>query len=379
MPVNPFDPQRPSPPESFAGRERIIRRTREFITAAGSARRGGALLLHGHRGSGKTSALRKIQALVRAETDAAILVELPLRTRSSESVLLRDAVEEIHRCCAEPGRGGSRRRAALKKISEVNLGVAGVGVRLTGPRSGDAVNPLTLWRSCLSAIADRPILCLCIDDSELLDKTGLGTLKTIAEAPGGIPILLAVAGGPELMKRLSESDSSPVARVFSGAVFDLEEFTVEETAEALAAPLRAAGVPGAWSPAAAQRIWELSHGYPYLVKCLAYAAYREGVELQSADVEAAVSEALAVASSWLDREVPHASDADLVAFGRIARTGKTALRSVEILRLGIQSPYIARLVRLGVLKRTARGHYDLRKAPVIAYYHLLRRKLFPEA
>ena len=43
--------------------------------------------------------------------------------------------------------------------------------------------------------------------------------------------------------------------------------------------------------------------------------------------------------------------------------------------MGVLSTYIARLVRLGILRKRARGHYELRKAPVIAFYHLLRRGL----
>lgn len=66
-----------------------------------------AILVHGHRGSGKTSALRKIQALAGERIKGGIVVEIPLRQRSSEGVLLRDIVEEVKRFVRARSKAGS--------------------------------------------------------------------------------------------------------------------------------------------------------------------------------------------------------------------------------------------------------------------------------
>jgi type II secretory pathway predicted ATPase ExeA len=370
--MNPYDPQRPSSAEAFAGREKLVARVGDFIELAKAHRRSGALLVHGHRGSGKTSALRKIQALVGSTVPDSVTIEIPLRARSSESALLRDIVEEARRVVVEERPSWKR---VLEGLKAIDVKILGTGVGVAGRDRPEESNPLSLWRQCLSALAQTALFCVCVDDAEQLDKAGLGSLKTIAESASRVPILLAVAGGPELMKMLSAADASPVARAFSGATFDLEAFSRAETEAALDAPIRAAGVPGSWTPDAVDRLYELSHGYPYLAKCLAYAAYRDTPPVNARAVDAAVQVALDVASSWLEREISHASDVDVITFAKIAGTGRPSLSSAQILELGVQSPYIGRLVKLGVLEKVARGRYELRKAPVIAYYHLLRRQL----
>jgi hypothetical protein len=59
----------------------------------------------------------------------------------------------------------------------------------------------------------------------LLREDEIGILRTMAEANSPVPILLAVAGGPELREKLSQKDASPLLRVFSGAVFDIGALT----------------------------------------------------------------------------------------------------------------------------------------------------------
>src|SRR5579863_7697306 len=93
--MNPFDPQRPTPPEAFAGRARLLERVAVAVDAAREQRAGSAILVHGHRGSGKTSALRKIESLLLAAAPDSVVIEVPLNEPSSESDLLGGIVEEI--------------------------------------------------------------------------------------------------------------------------------------------------------------------------------------------------------------------------------------------------------------------------------------------
>lgn len=372
--MDPYDPQRPSPPESFAGRARLVEQATAFLARARLQRTSAALLIHGHRGSGKTSALRKIEALAVEASPDALAIEIPLRQTSTEGALLRALVEEVSSHARRRRAEGNKWAKALERLASVSVDVMGSGVSVERAAPSRDRNSLTLWSECLDALPRDTILTACIDDAEHLDEAGVGTLKTIAEARTPVPILLAVSAGPELMRRLATPEFSPVARAFSGATFDMEAFTPSETREALDAALKAPHATGRWHGEAARRIHELSHGYPYLVKCIASAAYRDVATMTEEDVNRAVPRALEIASPWLEREIPRASDGDIKAFVKIAKSERTSLKSSEIIELGINSAYIGRLLHLDVLKNVAPGHYELRKAPVVAYYHELKRR-----
>jgi len=335
--------------------------------------RGSAVLLYGYRGSGKTSALRKIQSVVRAATPRAIIVEVPLRVPSSEAMLVHGIAEMVRGQVAVQTGLNARMKQALERLNSVTVLGSGIGMTRAHPVSPSAL--LGVWKDALMVLGGLPLLCICVDDAELLKSGEIGILKTMVESDSPVPLLICVAGGPELLEKLSQREASPILRAFSGANFDIGQFTLEETREALEAPLRAAKGTARWEQKAVDTIQRLTHGYPYLVQCFAAATYREGQRLKEDDVEKAIPAALGLASSWLEREIPEASDEDIRAFAKIAGLGKSELRSADALRLGINHIYLSRLAKLCVLKRLARGHYELRKAPAIAYFHALRRGL----
>lgn len=371
--MQPYDPQRPASPRTFAGRKELIAFVENALQVGAVLQRGSAMLLSGYRGSGKTSGLRKIQAIVREKAPTAIVVEVPLRVPSSEAMLVHGIAEMVRRQVASKPRLTIRMKQALESLNSIT--VLGSGFQRTTPRGVTPSTLLTVWRDALTVLEDLPILCICIDDAELLKTGEIGILKTMVETEAAVPLLMAVAGGPELMEKLSHRESSPILRAFSGAVFDIGQFTLEETQEALEAPLKSVKGTGRWESSAVRAIYHLTHGYPYLVQCFAAATYREGRRLNENDVQDAVPEALKLASSWLERELPEASDEDIRSFAKLAGLNKGDLRSADVLRLGINHIYLARLTAQGVLRRVARGHYELRKAPAIAYFHALRRGL----
>jgi type II secretory pathway predicted ATPase ExeA len=371
--VNPYAPGQPANPEAFAGRGEVLERVEEAVQDALRLRRSTAIMLHGYRGSGKTSALRKIQAVVESRARGTIAVEIPLRIHSSEDRLLASIVQEVGRQLDSRGGVGDKVRAFLSRIH--GLSIAGTGVSVAPGGADRRTSGLAVWRDCIESLEPKNILLICVDDAELLDLSGLGALKTIAEAHARVPVILVVAGGVELSDRLGQRDTSPIARVFSGARFDIGELSLEESATALNSPIGAVGGKGSWHADAVREVHRLSHGYPFLVQCLASAAYRESPPIDVARVRGAVDSALKIGSSWLERECAEGSDEDIRAFAKIGAEGRSRIRSSEIISLGIQSPYIGRLVRLNILKRISRGHYELRKAPVIAYYHALARDL----
>ena len=255
-------------------------------------------------------------------------------------------IDEIRRTVRVRSDSGSLFKRISERLARIDLTVLGTGVGVTTTPGARYSNPLTIWRTCIDELGGVPLVLICIDDAELIEPAGLGTLKTLGESSGDVPVMLAVAGGPDFLARLSQRGSSPVARVFSGATFDMEELRLDETREAVLAPVRASGgrATGIWADAAIARIQDLSHGSPYLVQCLAYAAYRDESEITEGGVDASIRAAVTVAEPWLRQEIPHASDEDILSFLKLAETRKPNFRSAEILGLGIQSPYVGRLV-----------------------------------
>ncbi len=369
--MRPYEPGLPADPASFAGRAELVQAVRLHLEEARGLRRSSALLLQGYRGSGKTSAIRKIEAMVQEEVPGTLAVELQLRAQSSENYLLLSIVKDIHRQLEGRKELSGRLKEWLGRIGSVSI--AGTGVTLGPKRRVSVAEGLTLWKSCVEALEKEPLLLVCIDDAELLDTRGLGTLKTIAESRPPVPVILVVAGGVELWDRLSRKDASPVVRIFSGAVFDIGEFTLDETREAVEVPVARVGGTGRWTEDGIREVHSLSHGYPYLVQCLAAATYSDGTDIGAVRVRERLPEALRVGAGWLDRESVDLSEEDVRAFAKIAASGKGTCRTSEILGLGIRNVYIDRLIKEGILRKVSRGRYELRKAPAIAYYHALRR------
>jgi hypothetical protein len=288
-------------------------------------------------------------------------------------MLVHSVAEMVRREVASQEKLTSRMKKALGNLSSIT--VLGSGIERTRPAAFTPSTLLCVWKDALLALGDLPLLAICIDDAELLKAGEIGILKTMVETDSPVPILMVVAGGPELIEKLSLREASPILRSFSGAVFDIGQFSEEETLEALEAPVKQINGTGRWDSSAVSAIHRLTHGYPYLVQCFAAAAYRDSRRIKEEDVQRAIPGALQLASSWLERELPEASDEDIRAFAKIATSGKVEFRSSDALRMGINHIYLSRLTTQGVLKKLARGHYELRIAPAIAYFHALRRGL----
>jgi len=372
--VNPYAPGQPADPAVFAGRREILAKSEEAVESARRLTRTTPMLFHGYRGSGKTSILRKVRAEVTSRLSEAVAVDIPLQSETSEDRLYRTIVAEVARQLSTRATVGEKFKAFLRRFSGVN--VAGTGVTISPREAGPASQAISIWRDCMDSLDGIPLLMVSIDDAEQLDRSGLGALKTIAEANSPTPVFLVVTGGVEFSDRLATHDSSPVARVFTDSSFDVGELSAAETRDALDNPLRRVDSRSTWSDSGVETVFRLSHGYPYLVHCIARATYRENAILDAEAVNTRLGTALESAAGWLNRECARASDNDILAFAKIASSGKGHLRSSEIIEeLAIQAPYIGRLVAQGILLKVSYGHYELRKAPVIAYYHVIRRRL----
>ena len=241
------------------------------------------------------------------------------------------------------------------------------------PKGAEDRTPQVALLETLQRLRKIPVLWLSLDDLDYIQGDALSLMKSAMEAASRPTVVLAVAGGPELRQRLV-SEHSPIIRFFSGADFDLGNFTEAETREALELPVTTNGLPVQWSDEAIREMHHWTAGYPYLVQCLAYTTFREGA-ITGEDVRSSVDRALAFAGTWMEQEIRHASDLDVRLFDKIAAAGRNEFRSGELAALGISPVYIGRLVKLGVLRKVARGHYTVARPPMIARYHMWRRKL----
>ncbi len=364
--VNPYDPQNPAKPDFFGGRKQVLQTVQERIEKAKIQRQSGGILVFGYRGVGKSSLLKKITSNVSAQPQMLVFYRRLSKT-TSDSELYQLLVESL---LDEIGQRKNPVEKMLGSISAAKLPVIELELRFDS--EWESKTPYFKWRSLVKNIKNADAIVVEIDDADYLSPEALGELKTIVESDNNTPVVLIASGGIDFEERLVD-DYSPIARIFSGASFNLGAFAPEETMEVLEKPL--AKDDTRWAAGAIAKVHELSGGYPFLVQCIASASYVEHAEISVQRVVETLGAALKIGSSWLNHELETASDNDITYFVKIANSGKTMFKSSELSKLGISPPYIGRLVRLGVLKQISRGRYNLAKPPMIAHYHYLRRNM----
>ena len=370
--VNPYDPQSPASPDYFGGRKHILNAVIERLEKAKIKKQSGGILVYGYRGVGKTSLLNKIERTIQPSADdlpdnvIVIYRRLSRTTSVSEfyQIMTESIIDELE-----------RRKTLVEKLSALGKNISSIKlfstIEINKEIGKPERTPFLQWKMILRELSEVDCIVVEIDDADYLASEALGELKSIAEETSLPPVLLIVSGGIDFEERLVD-DYSPIARIFSGASFDLGEFKLEETKEVLEKPI--IGSSTHWTPDAVAAVQKLSGGYPYLVQCLASASYIDGA-IEDTRVEEHIADALEIGKPWLSHELEKASDNDILSFERIVKSGKTSLRSSEIGALGVSPPYIGRLVRLKVLKFVSYGRYDLIMPPIVCYYHLMKRNL----
>ncbi len=367
---NPYDPQTPARPEYFGGRKHILDVVSERIDYALRDRKSGGVLIYGHRGVGKTSLLKKI--LSEASRDSGInntiLIYRRLGNETSVTKLYDILNEELYVEIA-------KRKDKIEKLKDLAKSVGSIkafeiGIDLN--KFDIEFSQYQRWKLSVQHIQNVDYIMLAIDDADFLSTDAIGELKTIVEDAQKTPIILIVSGGVDFESRLVDK-YSPVARIFSEATFNIGRFELKETEEVLSKPI--AEEKTKWEPDAIKELHDLTTGYPYLVQCLAKVSYIEDTAITKERVKQSIKNAIEVGKSWLSHEMPHASDQDVECFIRISKLGKDVIQSVEMSKAGVSSPYIGRLVKLGILKQISRGRYSIQKSPIIATYEALKRNL----
>jgi len=369
--ANPYDPQTPARPQYFGGRKKVLKQIQERIDAAKFHHASGAVLIHGHRGVGKTSLLKKVIYNVNADQMKGAKVLYFYRRlgrTTNDEEMYRMLNEELSSAFEVRKNWFQKMKSAGRHLEMVNLSWLRVKIPADSQES-----PYLLWKSNLrNLVGIEDYVLVAIDDADFLSVEAIGELKTIVEDAGPVPVLLVVSGGTMFEQRLVDA-YSPVARIFSGASFNIGKLDPEETREVLEKPLQ--GEQTAWDTKAINEIHKLTGGYPYLIQCLASASYRKDERITEKDVRSRVHDAIEIGKSWLNHEIPNASDQDIISFIKITRLDKGILQSADMLKAGIQAVYVGRLVRQGILRKISRGRYELQKSPIIAEFEKLKRSL----
>ncbi len=351
----------------------MLESAQERIDKACVLRQSGGVLVHGFRGVGKSSLIDKIVDMADSAqpgvTSRVFVLKRALSKTTSDSELYQMITESLLEDIAKKQSLAGH----LEKIKEQVkvVGIPGV-LELQIDESWKQKTPYFRWRSVLDKLKGAQFVLVAIDDADYLSPEAIRELKTIVEDKKEVPVLLVVSGGTDFEARLV-NDFSPI-RIFSGASFNLSSFVLEETKEVLENPIR--DQPDvSWTTGAIYRLQEITKGYPFLVQCLAKASYRQGQPIDEQRVNASIDASLENGKSWLDNKLKLASDQDLISFYKIGRSNRTSFRSADLSKMGVPAPYVGRLVTLKVIKPVSRGHYDLIEAPMIAYYHVLKRHL----
>lgn len=375
--ANPYDPQNPVKPNFFGGRKHVLETASARIEKARTQKQSGGVLVYGYRGAGKTSLLTKIISIAVPVTEDkpqsnAISIYRRLSKTTSDEELYQMLIEDLLQEIRQRKSMIDKLRSISEKISSAKIPLADIEFKLE-ERGG--ISHYNRWRSLIRSLENVDFVLVAIDDADFLSPEALSDLKSIVEDQNKTPVLLVVSGGIEFEERLVD-DYSPIARIFSGASFNIGEFKLEETKEVLQNPL--VGQDTNWTEDGLKEAHKLSRGYPYLVQCIASASYVENGAIDASRVKTSLNSALNIGKPWLSHELETASDNDFRSFLKIAGSGKTTFKSSELGDIGVSPPYIGRLVSLGVLKKISRGRYDIVKPPIIAYYHALARgiKLF---
>lgn len=334
-------------------------------------KKSGGVLIYGHRGVGKTSVIYKIISEMSGSMDNPsdiLIINRRLARTTNDQELYRLLNEELIQQIERRKNVIEKIQNMAKNVNSINAFNLGIAVN----KIDSEKSPYHVWRNYVENLKNVSLILIAIDDADWLSLEAIGELKTIVEEVSDVPVLLAISGYIDFEEKLVDK-YSPVARIFSGASFNIGRFSLEETKEVLTKPLIHEITK--WEENAIAQVHKITGGYPYLVQCLASASYTENESITKEKVDENIKKAISIGQSWLDHEVPEASDQDVVSFAKIAKLDKNIVQSTEISNAGVSPPYVGRLVKLKILKKLRRGRYSIEKSPMTATFELLKREL----
>ena len=367
MKLNPFMPGRTIDPQFFAGRESEIKKFKMFYR---NVKQGNSLhfAVQGDRGIGKTSLIRYLESLAKA--DKAIVVRLDMDASF-------DSLNAFAKALLSKIRKEGQRYSQLFKVSDtfgklfqdrsVSLDLFGASIELSKKeqiQSFELQDKLSeIW---LKMAKHVPAVVIMIDEAEYLEKVE-GAFQYIRNvfarlAEENYCYMLVISGKLTLFRKIKEIHS-PLARFFNPV--ELGSFNEKESKEAILKPLH--GSEFEMSNAVINKIIEESEGHPYIIQV--YGFYLcENSPKKNIDISvfnANYPIILDSLSQQLFSDYYHlASNAEKNILKLVANDDKNTIQIVDVAKkMGKTTSGISylfeRLVEKNSLIKTSRGRYSL--------------------
>ena len=351
---NPFRPTFGRPPHTIAGREEAMRRCQAAMTA-GPDHPDHSMLLKGPRGSGKTVLLAAMRDM--AEQNGLLTVRV---TAKPEPTFADALIEQI-----TSASDTESRRLFSAQVSVLGSG-AGVSFQTPEVREQSVHTRMLAAVEGLADHARRKAKGALITIDEF-HNANIAALRDFAHALqdiakiDGKPVMFVGAGLPSMEETaLADPGMTFFQRI---ARTQLDPLSLEESAEALQAPINAAG--GTIDDDALATAAAATSGYPFMVQLVGYHSWDHCADpsngITSGDVQAAIDTAITDMEAQVftpvvrdlsdtDRRVLEAMsafDTPDVQIGDVSRVmGKTS---------NYLSVYFQRLSEAGVIHRPLRG------------------------
>ena len=351
---NPFHPTFGRPPHTLVGRDEAMRRCRAAMTA-GPDHPDYSMLLKGPRGSGKTVLLAAMRDAAEQNGLATVRV-----TAKPEPTFADALIEQM-----TSGSDGERRRVSSAQVSVLGTG-AGVSFQDPEPRS---LSVHTRMLDAMEHLADRAQrdakgVLITIDE---FHNANIAALRDFAHALqdvakiDGKPVMFVGAGLPSMEETaLADQGMTFFQRI---ARTQLDPLTPEESAEALRAPIEAAG--GTIGDEALTAAAAATSGYPFMVQLVGYHAWERCADPGGAITPDDVRSAIGAATGDMEVQVFAPMVRDLSDTDRLVLEAMSMFEAPEIKLSDLAratgrtsnylSVYTERLREAGVIDRPARG------------------------
>ena len=270
---NPYAPGAGTPPPELAGRDALRETVRIALARVRLGRPTKSVLMVGLRGVGKTVLLDRMREEAERAGLQTLFVEAP-EERSLPATLapqLRQALLRLSRNAKarDMAQRALRALAGFARALKVKYQDIEVGLDFAPEPgladNGDLEQDLTalLLAAGTAAKEAETVLSLFVDELQYVDEGELAALITALHraAQRRSPVVLVGAGLPQLRARMGRAKS------YAERMFDFPEvgpLVPEAARRAIEKPARDEGVTVADD--ALQRMFEMTHGYPYFLQ-----------------------------------------------------------------------------------------------------------------
>lgn len=270
---NPYAPGAGTPPPELAGRDQLREQVRIAIERVRAGRSTKSVLMVGLRGVGKTVLLDRIRDDAMSVGFQTMRVEAP-EHRSLPAILapeLRQALLQIsqNEQARELARRALRGLAGFVGALKVKFEDIEVGLDFDPEPgladNGDLEHDLQALLEVVGQAAAKmnTAFIMFIDEMQYVAEDQLAALISALHriAQRQLPVVLIGAGLPQLPGRMGSAKS------YAERLFDFPEIgplTHDDATIAIVNPARAEGVE--YEPAALERIFEATQGYPYFLQ-----------------------------------------------------------------------------------------------------------------